>query len=51
MEFQPTGQVWLEDLRLRLPSLNGVFVVLKLGPEQEVVVHVSKHGQRATRPW
>ncbi|CAE7230217.1 unnamed protein product [Symbiodinium natans] len=47
--LEPSGvhlKVWLEDLRLRLPSLNGVFVVLKLGPEQEVVVHVSKHGQR-----
>ncbi|CAE7235276.1 unnamed protein product [Symbiodinium sp. CCMP2592] len=48
--LEPSGvhlKVWLEDLCLRLASLNGVFVVLKLGPEQEMVVHVSQNDQRA----
>ena len=40
-------QVWLEDLRLP-QSLHGVYIVAKLGRDQEIVAHLAKEGQRAT---
>ena len=40
-------QVWLEDFRLP-QSLHGVYIVAKLGRDQEIVAHLAKEGQRAT---
>jgi len=51
--LEPRGvhlKVWLRELRLLAPSLRGVFVVLKLGPEQEVVAHLAKDEQQADGP-
>lgn len=38
-------KVWLEDLRLP-QSLHGVYIVAKLGRDQEIVAHLAKEGQR-----
>eukprot|EP00931_Biecheleriopsis_adriatica_P079265 TRINITY_DN5266_c0_g1_i1.p1 TRINITY_DN5266_c0_g1~~TRINITY_DN5266_c0_g1_i1.p1 ORF type:complete len:1008 (-),score=198.00 TRINITY_DN5266_c0_g1_i1:97-3120(-) len=48
--LEPRGvhmKVQLVELGLQSSSLRGVFVVMKLGPEQEVIAHLAKDGQRA----
>ncbi|CAE8715026.1 unnamed protein product, partial [Polarella glacialis] len=40
-------KVWMEEVRLKVPSLRGVFLVLKMGPEQEICGHVVGDGQRS----
>ncbi|CAE8583966.1 unnamed protein product [Polarella glacialis] len=37
----------MEEVRLKVPSLRGVFLVLKMGPEQEICGHVVGDGQRS----
>ena len=40
-------KVWLEDLRWS-QSLHAVYIVAKLGRDQEIVAHLAKEGHHAT---